>query len=118
MNEVVQIIIDTPMNPIEDPETHNIILKRQKNVEVNNYLEIEFKKNNKWSQAVQKRIAKKMKMSLQQIYKWNWDRRQKQLRLEQKSKEKKEYTSGKIFKIQKSTLYCANPTNQDGIFCK
>lgn len=82
MNETVQNIFDTPMNPIEDPETHKIILKRQKNIEVNKYLEIEFQKNSKWDHPIKKRIAKKMKMSLQQIYKWNWDRRQKQLRLE------------------------------------
>ena len=94
MNETVQTMLDTPMNPIEDPETHNIILKRQKNVDVNNYLEIEFKKNSKWDQKIQKRIAKKMKMSMQQIYKWNWDRRQKQLRLEQRKKLKIDTNQG------------------------
>ena len=113
MNETVQTMLDTPMNPIEDPETHNIILKRQKNVDINNYLEIEFKKNSKWDQKIQKRIAKKMKMSMQQIYKWNWDRRQKQLRLEQRKKLKKDTGQGQIFKVSKSSTH--HP-NQEEVF--
>ena len=116
MNETVQTMLDTPMNPIEDPETHNIILKRQKNVDVNNYLEIEFKKNSKWDQKIQKRIAKKMKMSMQQIYKWNWDRRQKQLRLEQRKQQKKDISHGQIFKVQKSSAHHATHSNQEEFF--
>jgi hypothetical protein len=54
-----------------------------------------------------------MKMSMQQIYKWNWDRRQKQLRLEQRKKLKKDTSQGQIFKVSKSSTH--HP-NQEEVF--
>lgn len=48
----------------------------EKNLDQTLILENEFKKSEFWSKAKMQELAHMLSLSVSQIYKWNWDRRQ------------------------------------------
>jgi hypothetical protein len=61
-----------------DCENYDIIRKKQqKSKKQIRGLKSEFKKNPKWNKRTMRRIAKDLKLTVAQVYKWHWDQTKK-----------------------------------------
>jgi hypothetical protein len=52
--------------------------RRRKNKEQVKILQNEYTKNNNWTRAFMKDLAKKVGLKASQVYKWNWDQKKKE----------------------------------------